>query len=79
MAAIRLVNAVNEVDFFQFLQGPIDRNQAHLFAPFAGFDKDIRRSECSVTLQNDLNDHLSGTGHPVTAVVEFLGPGVEKC
>jgi hypothetical protein len=74
MATILLVDTLYEIYFFQFFQGPVNRNQSHSFAPFARLDKDIHRSECSVTLQYDLNDHLPGTGDPVSAFVNYLGP-----
>ncbi len=34
MAALRLGNARYQIDFFEFLQGPVDRNQPHLIATF---------------------------------------------
>ncbi len=78
MTAILLVNPLHEINFLQFLQGPVNRDQSHMFATRAGFEKDIRWGECSVTLHDDIHDDLPGTGKPVTTVVDSLGPGISS-
>ena len=76
LASLRLMHALDEVEFFEFFERAVDRDETKRAVSFARPVEDLDRGESAYGGLYDLDDSAASAGDAVSVFLQFFQPGV---